>query len=123
MEVKYMRIYDKLINIQLPKVYKREGKDCYFDIYRKRLIEITPEETVRQKVARYFEVILGVSKEFMFLEVPMSYYVKGLKGRADIIIHQCEEDGIMKPVAAGFGQTKEDYPGKAFTLYYGNTYK
>ena len=35
----------------------REGKECYYDTYRKKLIEITPEETVRQRVASYFEKV------------------------------------------------------------------
>lgn len=41
----------------------REGKKCYFDTYRKKLIEITPEETVRQKIARLFETEYKVPLE------------------------------------------------------------
>lgn len=52
----------------------REGKECYYDTYRKKLIEITPEETVRQRVASYFEKECDVQKEMIELEVPMSYY-------------------------------------------------
>ena len=44
-----------LKNIKLPAIYYREGKSCYYDTYRKKLIEITPEETVRQRVAALFE--------------------------------------------------------------------
>ena len=39
--------------------------------YRKKLIEITPEETVRQRVAAYFENECGVPKEMISLEVPI----------------------------------------------------
>ena len=69
----------------------REGKQCYFDTYRKKLIEITPEETVRQKVASLFEEEYGVPKEMISLEVPLSHYVEGVSGRADIVIHAIDE--------------------------------
>ena len=55
-----MLIENELKEIQLPAIYRREGKECYYDTYRKKLIEITPEETVRQKVAKFFELKLGV---------------------------------------------------------------
>lgn len=71
----------------LPAIYKRDGKECYFDTYRKKLIEITPEETVRQKIAKLFEIKYGVPEEMISLEVPMSYYAAGVSGRADIVIH------------------------------------
>lgn len=87
-----MVIENLLKNIELPEIYKREGKDCYYDTYRKKLIEITPEETIRQKVAALFEHQYGVPKNMIFLEVPMSYYVEGASGRADIIIHKFDEE-------------------------------
>lgn len=86
-----MLIENILDSVELPAVHRREGKDCYFDTFRKKLIEITPEETVRQKVARYFEEVLGVPRDMISLEVPMSYYVKGAAGRADIIVHVYDE--------------------------------
>lgn len=33
----------------LPKIYQREGKECFYDPFRKKLIVVTPEEIVRQK--------------------------------------------------------------------------
>ena len=72
-----MIIKEKLNSIALPDIYMRDGKECYYDTYRKKLIEITPEETVRQRVASYFEKECGVPKEMIELEVPMSYYRKG----------------------------------------------
>lgn len=59
---------------------------------RKQLIEITPEETIWQKVAALFEHQYGVPKNMILLEVPMSYYVGGASGRADIIIHMFDEE-------------------------------
>lgn len=95
-----MNIVKILKDIELPEIYIREGKECYYDTYRKKLIEITPEETVRQKIAAMFEHEYGVPPEMMMLEVPMSHYVKGAKGRADIIIHIVdEENNCMCPVA------------------------
>ena len=38
---------------KLPKVYKRAGKECYLDPIRNKLIQITPEETVRQRAIQY----------------------------------------------------------------------
>ena len=89
-----------LKNIKLPAIYYREGKSCYYDTYRKKLIEITPEETVRQRVAALFEQCFHVPKEMLSLEVPMSYYVDGASGRADIIIHSLDEDSnTLYPIA------------------------
>ena len=94
-----MIVEKELKAIPLPAIYKREGKECYYDTYRKKLIEITPEETVRQRVAAYFENECGVPKEMISLEVPMSYYVKGVAGRADIIVHAYDlENDCIYPV-------------------------
>ena len=95
-----MDVAKVLKNIKLPAVYYREGKSCYYDTYRKKLIEITPEETVRQRVAALFEQCFHVPKEMLSLEVPMSYYVDGASGRADIIIHSLDEDSnTLYPIA------------------------
>jgi hypothetical protein len=93
-----VRIQEKLEKIQLPKMYKRSGKDCFLDPYRKRLIEVTPEEVVRQKVAKYCEEELKVPAEYIMLEMPMSKYVEGSRGRADIVIHQKAEDNVLYPL-------------------------
>ena len=39
-----MVIEDLLKNVKLPAIYKREGKDCYYDTYRKKLIEVKLKE-------------------------------------------------------------------------------
>ena len=91
-----MNIAKLLKDIELPAVYQREGKDCYYDTYRKKLIEITPEETVRQKVATLFEQKYGVPKDMISLEVPLTHYATGVAGRADIVIHELSEEGKSK---------------------------
>ena len=75
-----MNIAKLLKDIELPAVYQREGKDCYYDTYRKKLIEITPEENVRQKVAALFEQKYGVPKDMSSLEVPLTHYAIGVAG-------------------------------------------
>lgn len=87
----FVNIEELLKDFKLPVIYKREGKECYYDTYRKKLIEITPEETVRQRVAAMFEQKYGVPHEMISLEVPMSHYVSGVPGRADIVIHALDE--------------------------------
>ena len=86
-----MHIKEYLDNTPMPSMYKREGKNCYYDIFRKKLIEVTPEETVRQKTALMYHQLLGVPIEMIKLEVPISHYIKGSKGRADIVIHAIDK--------------------------------
>ena len=57
-----MIVEKELKAIPLPAIYKREGKECYYDTYRKKLIEITPEETVRQRVAAILRKRMRCSK-------------------------------------------------------------
>lgn len=94
-----MNIKKELSKIGLPQIHMRNKKECYFDTYRKRLIEITPEETIRQKTAKYFEETLGVPHNTIGLEVPLCAYVEKAKGRADIVIHEINEDGYYVALA------------------------
>ena len=84
---------------RLPKIYKRGNKDCYLDPVRKKLIYITPEETVRQKVISYLIDVLEVPAEVISVEAHLSHYGVNSKRRADIIIHGTDDDGILRPVA------------------------
>ena len=71
---------------KLPPIYKRNGKECYLDPIRKRLIYITPEETVRQKVISYLIHTLEVPAEMLRVEDHLSHYGLDSKDRADIVI-------------------------------------
>lgn len=93
-----MNIEEQIDHTPLPKEYKRNGKACFFDPYRLRLIEITSEEVIRQKTARLFEDTAGIPHEMMVLEAPMVHYADDVKGRADIIIHEPTEEGLA-PIA------------------------
>ena len=84
---------------KLPPIYKRNGKDCYLDPIRKKLIYITPEETVRQKTISYLLDELGVPKEMLIVEQHLSHYGIDSKKRADIVIHKIDKEGIERPIA------------------------
>lgn len=84
---------------RLPKIYKRGNKDCYLDPVRKKLIYITPEETVRQKVISYLIDVLGVPAEMISVEAHLSHYGVRSKRRADIIVHGTDSEGVLRPVA------------------------
>lgn len=59
---------------KLPLIYKRNGRECYLDPIRKKLIYITPEETVRQKVILYLTDILHVPLREIVSEQHLSHY-------------------------------------------------
>ena len=84
---------------RLPKIYKRGNKDCYLDPVRKKLIYITPEETVRQKIISYLIDVLGVPAEMISVEAHLSHYGVRSKRRADIIVHGSDSEGVLRPVA------------------------
>lgn len=94
-----MLIENELKPIGLPKKYQRNGHDCFFDPYREKLIPVTPEEIIRQKVAAWLEAKLNVPRNCMILEQHLSHYGIDSKDRADIIIHQLDENGMLAPIA------------------------
>lgn len=85
--------------IKLPPIYKRNGKECYLDPIREKLIYITPEETVRQKAISYLLNILEVPKEMIVVEQHLSHYGVKTRKRADIVVHKIDSEGIVRPVA------------------------
>ena len=96
-EVLYMQF--DISKQRLPVVYKRGNKDCYLDPVRKKLIYITPEETVRQKVISYLVDDLNVPAEMISVESHLSHYGVQSKRRADIIVHGADNEGVLRPVA------------------------
>ncbi len=84
---------------RLPQIYKRSGKDCYLDGIRQRLINITPEETVRQHVISYILDELKVPANAVRIEEHLSHYGIQSRRRADIIIERySEEDNTRYPL-------------------------
>jgi len=79
-------------NQKLPDIYKRKGRECYLDPVRKKLIYITPEETVRQRMISYLINELHVPEHMILVEEHLSKYHINSKRRADIIVHGTEDD-------------------------------
>ncbi|MDR7074173.1 type I restriction enzyme HsdR N-terminal domain-containing protein [Fictibacillus barbaricus] len=81
----------------LPERYYKNNKECFLDPVRKRMIQITPEEIIRQQTVSFLvnELLVPINK--IELEVPMSYFVNGSKGRADIIVYGKEND-VLVPI-------------------------
>ena len=85
---------------KLPEVYMRDGKECYLDPVRKRLIFVTPEETVRQLVISWLISKLHVPADMIRVEEYLAHYGVKTKKRADIIIERfSKEDHLLRPLA------------------------
>ncbi len=84
----------------LPPVYERNGKQCFLDPIREKLIEITPEEAVRQQVVSYLLNKLEIPHTMIRVEERLSHYGVQTKDRADIIVDRySEEDQAYYPLA------------------------
>jgi hypothetical protein len=94
-----VRIDHELEAITLPPIYKRNGQDCFFDPYREKLIPVTPEEIVRQKIAGWIESKMNVPGNCMILEQHLSHYQIASRDRADIVIHEVIESDMLAPIA------------------------
>jgi hypothetical protein len=78
-----------------PKVYQRAGKDCYYDRVSKRLRPKTPEENVRMRMIELLHKEMKVPYEAMEIEVPMTDFKKGARGRMDIGVYAIQEDKLV----------------------------
>jgi len=94
-----MNIENELSKIRLAKKYYRNGIECFFDPYRKKLIQITAEEIVRQKVAKYFIDDLGVPKSLLLTEQHLKHHNGSGTGRMDIVIQKKDEEGSAFAIA------------------------
>lgn len=89
-----------LKNARLPRIFKRNGKDCYDDPIRRRLIYVTPEEVIRQKVVSYLIDTLEVPANMIDVEAPLSHFILKNRKRADIVIWgNCKQEGYIHPLA------------------------
>lgn len=79
-------MYIDLQKYKLPPIYKRNNRDCFLDPIRQKLIYITPEETVRQRVVSFLINELKVPANMISVEENLSHYYKDIKKRADIVI-------------------------------------
>ena len=94
-----MDFFEELERIPKPTLYQRQGKECYLDPYREKLIPATPEETVRQKVLIWLENELNVPHDVILVEMLLSKCGLNSKDRADIVISRFGEEGLLYPVA------------------------
>ena len=86
--------------LRLPPIYKRTDRECYLDPIRQKLIYITPEETVRQKVISWLIDCLKVPENMIKIEEPLKHYGLDTKRRADLIIHGYNsENDCVEPIA------------------------
>ena len=81
------------------KKYIKDGKECVLCFARKKLIQVTPEEIVRQEFISSLITKYEVPEKFINAEIPLSYFVKGKKGRVDILVTAIgEEDEMNYPL-------------------------
>ena len=83
------------------KVYLRNGKECYLDPIRKKLIYVTPEETVRQDMISFLLDTIKVPKDMLIVEQHLSHYGIDSKLRADIVVHAVDktDENLIVPIA------------------------
>ena len=83
---------------KLPETYIRNNKPCYLDPVRKRLVQITPEETVRQQIISHLLYKLHIPADLILVEENMKHYGAESNRRADIVIHKPISSEAMVPV-------------------------
>lgn len=82
----------------LPDIYQRNNKPYYLDPIRKKLIQVTPEETVRQKWISFLIYELKVPNQLITEEEHLSHYGIKSRKRADIIVRGNDEKGYEYPL-------------------------
>ena len=86
----------KLKNKQNLKRYIKNGKECVLCHSRKKLIQVTPEEVVRQEFVAKLITEFNVPIDLIEVEVPLSYYQKGKRERADIIVSGFDKENFLE---------------------------
>ena len=92
-------MYIDLSSQPLPKIYMRKGRECYLDPIRKKLIYVTPEETVRQQVISHLLYDLNVPADMICVEENLSHYSIKSTRRTDITIKCYTDEGDLIPIA------------------------
>ena len=80
------------------KKYTKAGKEYILCSIRKKLIQITPEELVRQQFIDKLIKNYNVPENAIDVEVPLSYFKKGVRGRIDILVSIIDKDGSKYPL-------------------------
>jgi hypothetical protein len=76
-----------------PKIKKENGKEFLFDTFRKRWVQLTPEEWVRQNFLQY----LVVKKKYpaKLIAVEKELIMGDLKKRFDILVYNISSQPFM----------------------------
>lgn len=74
--------------------YKQiEGKECVFDIIRKKYVVLTKEEWVRQQIIHYLVDVKLIPKSL--LSVEKQIVVGGRKRRYDLVVYKNDEPWMI----------------------------
>lgn len=83
-----------MLNLNFPvyklKLSKRGEKVFVFDVFRKKKIQLTPEEWVRQHVLHYLHKELNYPKSLIAVEKEIK--VNGLKKRFDVLVFNAKAE-------------------------------
>lgn len=66
--------------------------ECLYDPVRKKLVHVTPEETVRQQVIQFLLKTMEVPADVILVEEPLANYGVDNRDRADLIINRYDEN-------------------------------
>lgn len=79
--------------------YNKNGKECFLCLTRKKFIQITPEERIRQNFIKELINKYEVPENMIDVEVPLTYFTQGQRGRADIIVYEQDKTTTtLKPL-------------------------
>lgn len=104
-----------ITEMPLPEIIQNGIAKRYFDPIRKKGINVTKEETIRQQVLRYLLDVIMVPEEMIVSEDHMAHYDKSATMRADItvrnrndtlLIVECKEPNVPidgEPIKQLFG--------------------
>ena len=76
-----------ILNRTPPEKYKRNDTACVLDRVKHILRPATPEEDVRQKTICFLHEEMNIPYDAMDTEIPLMYFVKGQRGRMDIVVY------------------------------------
>lgn len=89
-----------LDKVKLSQIYLRDKKEYYLDPIRKRLVMVTPEETIRQEVIRFLLEKIEVPYNMLRVEEALAHYGVKTRLRADIIIEYFDKhDNVLRPIS------------------------
>lgn len=81
-----------MVKLDLPgfdyQVSKAEGKIWIFDVIRKKRVQLTPEEWVRQHLVHFFINQLGYPRTLIKIESGLTYNT--LQKRSDVVVYDRE---------------------------------